>query len=514
MLKKLFTIIMMMLLIIGMCGNVKAVETETRLNIVQVESETKYLENNQGYINKKIIASNGTLGEVTIQLSVSNSKQETQQFEDTEIYLIVEENLAKNEKKLNEYIAQINSLASKVFLFTSKVKIGIIGMKGTISDQTIDETGKAVIGEKDEGKVNGTESNAEILVKPTNDVNAIVSALKSMNNNKEQYNNNLQAAIKLAKSSYSNNTNKILVSLYDNVPSIAIGTCQQITYGGLLDEYQTMQEAVVAKHEELVRKTKTEILGLKGTGIDLILLRPGDTNFNQKWYSTKTGELELEFDGSKYVQELYGTLEQPTYGKMYSLENTTLETVLIKNMYQDFIQGYSPNMSSVVVNDYFPKEITDYYTITVADKNLENVDVSKYETDGYITWNIGTLETGDTATLEYTLKIDNMKNDNLLNKTIATNEKVEITYEDAEGKDYTATLTSSPSIQLTNKQEEQKDEKNDNDEINNQKKPDDTTANGNIPQTGVNAIILVGISIIVMAVVIIMYKKYNEYKDI
>lgn len=42
-----------------------------------------------------------------------------------------------------------------------------------------------------------------------------------------------------------------------------------------------------------------------------------------------------------------------------------------------------------------------------------------------------------------------MKNKDLLNKTISTNEKVVLTYKDIEQKDYTVTLTSSPKIQLS-----------------------------------------------------------------
>ena len=47
-----------------------------------------------------------------------------------------------------------------------------------------------------------------------------------------------------------------------------------------------------------------------------------------------------------------------------------------------------------------------------------------------------------------------MKNQALLNQTIATNEKVVLTYKDTNAKDYTVELTSSPKIQLSEVKEE------------------------------------------------------------
>lgn len=49
--------------------------TNYQLNIEKENAETKYLENNQGYISKKIINSNSTNGEVTVELTVSNSNK-------------------------------------------------------------------------------------------------------------------------------------------------------------------------------------------------------------------------------------------------------------------------------------------------------------------------------------------------------------------------------------------------------------------------------------------------------
>ena len=166
-----------------------------------------------------------------------------------------------------------------------------------------------------------------------------------------------------------------------------------------------------------------------------------------------------------------------------------------------------------------------------------------------------------------------MKNNNLLNKTIATNEKVVLTYKDKDSKDYTVELTSSPKIQLsevkegltatvtynptnnttekvtatikTNKKVNKVDgwtlseegktltktysenttetvhlvdldgmKKDVEIKITNIITEDDTTAEGRIPQTGVNMIITSVSVIAIVLVAMICYKKYNNYKDI
>ena len=453
---KFISIFLIIMFCISGFSNVKAAELKTKLDIIQKSADTKYLENDQGYISKSIIDSNKDTGEVKIQLKIANEKKQTEEtnktYEDTEIYIMVSENLSKKEENLNKYITNIEKLSSDIFSKNSKTKIGIIGIKGTISDCSYDKDGKLIKGENDQGKVNGSAENAEIVSKLTNDVEIIKENLKSMNSSKTEYYTNLQAAIRLANSSYSENTNKILICLYDDVPDIAIGICSIVTYGGIFSEYGTAKEAVVGKHKKIASYTKSEILKLKNSNINFILLRPKDTSYDETWYKLSTGEKDFDFDGSPYVKEIYGTLDNPTYGKMYSLDDESLEKIVTEEIYSDIAKEIGTSMENVIVKDYFPKEILDNFTITIPEST--DVDKEKLQTDGYITWNIGKLETQNSKTLEYTIKINDMNNASLLNKTIATNEKVEVSYKDYLEKDVTAVLSSSPKIQLSEVKEE------------------------------------------------------------
>ncbi len=238
MLKKSFIILIMLLMLVTFCNRVNATEIKTSLNIIQKASETKYLENNQGYISKEIVDSNVENGEVTIELKINNNKKEqenTENYENTEIYLMVSENIVNNEETLTNNINNIEKLVTKIFNKNSKTKVGIIGIKGTINDSKLDEeTGKLITGDKDERKVNGSVNDAEIVVGLTNSLDTIKNGLQNMNSSKTKYRANLQAAIRLANKSYSNNTNKILISLYDNVPDIAIGVPGSFSYRWLI----------------------------------------------------------------------------------------------------------------------------------------------------------------------------------------------------------------------------------------------------------------------------------------
>ena len=177
------------------------------------------------------------------------------------------------------------------------------------------------------------------------------------------------------------------------------------------------------------------------------------------------------------------------------------------------------------ITDYFPTDITDNFEFSYVGKPSVGTASTGIDTKtNTIEWNIGTLKGDEVATLQYKLKIKDMKNQKLLNKTISTNEKVVLNYTDTDATDYTVTLSSSPKIQLF----EVKDiniggdiDINGNIEINgninggngSSSKKDNTTATGNIPQTGMNYAVISAIALIAI-ISIVSYKKYITYKDV
>ena len=583
MLKKIFIMFITITLLVGICGTVNATELRTTLEVIQQTSETKYLENDQGYISKKIVDSNAETGEATVDISLNNltnNVEQQERYENTDIYIIVSENIVNDTEELESYISYIETLVTKVFEKSSNTKIGIIGMKGTIRDGELDENGNMIWGENDEGDVKGTSDNAEIVVTLTENIENIKAGLQNMNTSKISYRNNLQAAIKLANNSYSKDVNKLLISLYDGVPSIAIGEKATVTHGtSIFAEYKTIEEAVIGKHEKIATKTRTEILTLKNNDVDFILLRPDDTSYDEKWYNMETGELSLEFDGSSYVKKIYGTLENPTYGKMYSLSNDTLEKVVTEYIYRDIMEDIRVDLESVEIKEYFSEEILENFDITFAD---ESVNTTNLEKDGQVIWNVGNIAKDQTVNLRYTLKIKDMKNQEILNKVLSISDKTELTYINYLDEETSVLITDNPKIRLSEIKEELtatvtydpttnttgkvtatiKTNKRVNEvegwtisedgmtltkvystnatetvhlvDIDNMTKDvlvqigniikenpkqpeqlpkDDTTATERLPNAGINVMIIISLIGILISSMI-MYKKYNKYKDI
>lgn len=363
-----------------------------------------------------------------------------------------------------------------------------------------------MIGENDENGVPGTDKNAEIVCPLTTKFEDLKSGLLNMNSTKLKYHTNLQAAIRLANNSYSKNVNKLLISLYDNVPSVAIGVPNSYSYGGWFSDYKTGEEAIIAVHEKVSSETKSEILSLEKNNINFILLRPDDTSYDETWYNISTGEKSLDFDGSPYVQKIYGTLEKPTYGKMYSLNDTNLEKVVTEYIYSDIIENIRIDIKSATITEYFSDEVINNFDITF---NNSNIDTSKLLSEKYIVWNIGDLLGNKTTSLEYTLKIKDMKNSILLNKILTTSEKTDLSYINYLDTQTTISSTSSPKIQLSQIKESSENATPPTNETNN----DPTTAPGKLPYTGENVAILFIMALLIISTLIIR-KKYIYYKDI
>lgn len=442
--KKKISIVMFFVLIIFSYNFVFAATTQL---VVEKESipRTDFA---QGYVDEKIVSIDKNKGELTVEVSIANKEDSTSEkkiYENTEIYILVAEKIVTDEEKFASYRDYISTLVGKIFDTNEKTKIGIIGMKGTISDKYFDEEGNLFSNENDQAASLGTADNAEVVVKPTDDIDILNEAFLNMNSSKISYYNNLQAAIRLANSSYSEECNKILICLYDNIPGISIGTNAQVSYGGMFNEYSTLEEAVRAHDAKLVSNTKSEILKLKENYVDFILLRPSDTSFDQKWYNNTTGSMDLDFDGSEYVIDLYGTLENPTYGKMYSLENDTIEKIITENIYSDIVDKTSGVMENVNVAITISDLVASNFNVSVEKSSSTNVDNLLITDNKNISCQIEKLEREEAAKIRYKLSIKDMTNSNIIDKVLDIHKSFNIKYV---GEDE-LNITVSPQIKLS-----------------------------------------------------------------
>ena len=544
MLKKIINIILIFL-IIGMYGDVSAAELKTTLDVIQKASETKYLENDQGYVSKTIVNSNKDTGEVTIELKLSNTAKQEEKSTDTEVFLVVDNSgsmgytTSTGEIRREIITKSMKNLVNNIYDNSSKVKVGLVRFANTGSLLT---------------------GSTALMCKLTDNKQTMLNAISEYENLDTsikidgvemahcESGTNIEAGLKRANDNFTKECkNKILVLLTDGIPNASINY--------LSSSY-------------VYSATKTRLKSIGDSGVSVISLMTGVTSKDEDVVSS---------DPTKIVEQIFGTTTNPTTGIFYNIKDANLESVVTKDIYADVMEKVQNAINTTKVVDYFPQDIAENFEFSyVENPNIGTASEGIDEETKTITWDIGTLKGDEVATLKYKLKIKDMKNTKLLNKTITTNEKVVLTYKDIQSKDYKVELTSSPKVQLsevkdelsatvnydpttsttgkvmatikTNKKVNQIDGWTISEDgmtltkyyssnakesvhlvdidgmtkdvvieigniIKEDTQKDNTISTGSLPYTGINVKILISI-IIITVISIIIYKKYNSYKDV
>ena len=483
MLKKIFLLAITVVLVIGMCGSVNAEELKTKIDIIQQASETKYLENDQGYVSKTIVDSNSETGEVTIELKLSNIAKEVEEITETEVIFVIDNSPSMDfvtESGLTRkeiVIPAAKKLAEKLLGSSSNLKIGIVKFNG----------GNTVL------------SASSLMCSLTNDKAKVLDTLDTLNSQSTEGGTNKLAGVTRANNSFSANCqNKIIVLLTDGVPNYD------------LDYNSAMNDTTTSEALEVQKNTKTGLINISNSGTYIISMMTGmsesDGNTDKEGtvYEGSTIEEDLQA-----VERIFGTQENPTVGKFYLVASANVDNIISNDILNDVVEKVQRPINKVKIVDYFPEDITENFEFSyVGEPSLGTVTGGIDEETKTISWNIDTLKGDEVATLRYKLKIKDMKNTELLNKTIATNEKVVLTYEDTEQKEYTVTLTSSPKIQLSEVKEPEQPVETPEDDG-----KDDTTIKEDIPQTGENIAIILGLAVMAISLLIIVV-KYRKYKEI
>ena len=169
-----------------------------------------------------------------------------------------------------------------------------------------------------------------------------------------------------------------------------------------------------------------------------------------------------------------------------------IQETITNNIYHDLLP-ITNSLEDITVIDYFPQYIVDNFEMKYVDGiDVSNISATIDKTTNSITWNLESLPAGQTATIQYTLTLNEKFDETILNKILDTNTKVDITYKDFDGESQSKTSDVTPKIKLT-------------------QPIDDTIAEVPLPQTGSKVMIL---SFIVLIVLAIFFKlKYNKLND-
>lgn len=477
-------ILILIAIIIGSSSSsVFATDLKTTLNIVQKSSEKKYLENDQGYISKSIVNIDSNNGEVTIELKLSNTKKAVEEKNYTEVVLLMDNSLSMDFKtsegktRKSIIVESAKELVNTIYDTSKNVKTGIVKFCGETS-------------------LSSPLNAATIITNLTTDKQSVLEGLETYEKQSTQSSTNIQKGLIKAENMFSKDSgNKIIILLTDGVPN------EDGYRNSVKDANMVMTNE---KYNTILENTKKELLKINDEGIRLISVMTGINSDDLDEYGNVITNTE---DDLKAVEKIFGTQEKPTTGKFYNAKTSDAEQIIKNDIAKDIQEIINTPITNLKIIDYFPDDIMNNFDFSyVNNPSLGDASNKIQSETKTIEWNISELKGNEVATLKYKLKIKNMENTELLNKTIATNEKVVFTYQDSDTKEHEVILESSPKIKLA----EVKKTEN----TNGSKKDDDkTTAPGTIPQTGVNITIALSI-IVVIAVSIVIYKKYSDLKDI
>ena len=108
------------------------------------------------------------------------------------------------------------------------------------------------------------------------------------------------------------------------------------------------------------------------------------------------------------------------------------------------------SLKDITIVDYFPEEIIKNFDFAyVSNPNFGTISTKVDTSNNSITWTIPELENGQTATVQYKLKLKQNFDSAIVGKILNTNQKVDISYTDTSDVKHQETSDISPKLKLT-----------------------------------------------------------------
>ena len=426
--------------------------------------------NDIGKFTKELTNFDKNKKEATLTLTVTNSMKEQTYVKPLEVFLILDSSNSmtktyENQTKI-EYVAQTAlSFVENLFNSFTNLKIGIISFSSV--DPLVDTSLTLLI-----------ESDAKLLLSLSGSKDDIENAINTYTQNKGPY-TNIEAGLSIAESNFTDSTDseKHIVLISDGVPNVSLDTENTLTYSGVN-----------------AQNTKNRLLKLqnKGYKISSILMRLDESSVVNPAAPVVEGE-DRPMTYGELVEEIFGTVTNPTAGNFYYINYNNLTTTLTEDIYNTIVASMDNTIKNIVIKDYFPKEIIDNFNFEyVKSPNVGEVSQQIDETDNSITWNIELLKENSTATLSYKLSLKDKYDEEIANKLIPLNTKLDIEYETSSGKSNNSS-EDFPQVKLSYE--------------------DKTIAEEKLPQTGnYSPIFLFVVIVLIIGFIITRIKLLNKLK--
>lgn len=379
------------------------------MNVVEEPVCTIELGENSKF-EKKLISKDLNNKEVTIQLQVKND--EVVNKPTGEIMLVLDNSDSMNTtvdgtKTRKELIFDsAKTLVSNLLKNNEQLKIGIV----SFSTNT------------DISKESSSE-DANLVSSLSNDISKLNNAISNINADGPR--TNLEAGLDLASGQFTKtDNNKYMIVLTDGVPNVALNYDKN---------YYS---------DDVISKTKSKLQQLKQSNINVITMLTGidDETYIPATTTKSFGEI---------IEEIFGTTSNPTVGKFYYVTDNEVESIIKNDIYNSLIPE-NKTLKDIKIIDYFPAEIINNFDFAyVSEANIGTISATVDKSNNSITWTIPELANGETATVQYKLKLKENFDSSIVDKILNTNQKVDITYKDYDNKEQTKTSDISPKLKLT-----------------------------------------------------------------
>lgn len=358
---------------------------------------------------KKLISKDLANKEVTLQLQVTN--EEIADKPTGELMLVLDnsdsmtEEVSNGKTRKDLIFHSANNLISNLLKDNDSLKIGIVRFSTNVN-QTLE----------------ATIDDASVVSPLSNNVTTLTNAISNIETNGPR--TDLQSGLLLASQQFSKeDNNKYMIVLTDGIPNVAI-------------DYDKNYYS-----DDVIQKTNQQLKAIETQGIELITMLTG---IKDEAYVPATTTKNF----GQIIQEVFGTQTNPTAGTFYYVTDKDIEKTITDDIYKA-LMPVEKTLKNITVVDYFPTEIIQNFDFAYVSKaNLGNISAKVDTTNNSITWTIPELTSGQTATVQYKLKLKENFNSAIINKVLNTNQKVDIDYTDFDDKKQTKTSDISPKLLL------------------------------------------------------------------
>ena len=363
------------------------------------------------HVERRVISKDLENKEITIQLKVTNEEDILKPT--GEIMLVIDNSksmldpVTTTQTREDLVISSAETLIQNLLDNNNQLKIGIVSFSTSTTPSK-----------------EGTIEDAKLISELSNNADNLINSVSNIEYNGPR--TDLDSGITLAKKYFSEtDNNKYLIVLSDGVPNVAL-------------DYDKNYYS-----DDVISKTKTSLLSLGNiSNCKVITMLTGITNGDATAFpSNKTY--------NQIISEIFGTTTNPTIGKFYYITDDQIESTITSSIYKDLLP-VSQTIKNIKVVDTFSKEIVENFDFSyVQNPNFGTISKEIDKTTNSITWNITELKSGETAIVQYKLKLKEEYDANILDKVLDTNDDLSITYTDFSNNTDTKNSDITPKIKLT-----------------------------------------------------------------